>query len=111
MHRFRFHRAASSVRFRFTTTGLEVFLRYPVESGRAAEMDERIIRALLHAIDQEPKLKIVGAEIPAIRIRTIATSSNIRTILPGRCMHGLSRAGTEPGDITPCTRVKRFEGF
>jgi hypothetical protein len=36
-------------------------------------MDERITRALLHAIDQEPKLKIVGAEVPAIRIRTIAT--------------------------------------
>jgi small-conductance mechanosensitive channel len=63
---------APKVRFRFTTSGLEVFLRYPVEFYRATEMDERVTRELLHAIDQEPKLKIVGAEIPAIHIRTVA---------------------------------------
>ncbi|HWY53771.1 MAG TPA: hypothetical protein VNZ03_04870 [Terriglobales bacterium] len=63
---------APRVRFRFTTSGLEVFLRYPVELYRATEMDERVTRELLHAIDQEPKLKIVGAEIPGIRIRTVA---------------------------------------
>jgi small-conductance mechanosensitive channel len=62
---------APRVRFRFTTSGLEVFLRYPVEFGRATEMDERVTRELLHAIDQEPKLKIVGAEIPEIRVRTV----------------------------------------
>jgi small-conductance mechanosensitive channel len=64
---------APRVRFRFTTAGLEVLLRYPVEFDRAAEMDERVTRELLHAIDQEPKLKIVGAEIPTIRVRTVAT--------------------------------------
>jgi small-conductance mechanosensitive channel len=57
---------APRVRFRFTTAGLEFFLRYPVELNRAAEMDERVTRELLDAIDQEPKLKIVGAEIPVI---------------------------------------------
>jgi hypothetical protein len=62
---------APRVRFRFTTSGLEVFLRYPVEFGRATEMDERVTRELVHAIDQEPKLKIVGAEIPEIRVRTV----------------------------------------
>jgi small-conductance mechanosensitive channel len=64
---------APRVRFRFTTVGLEVFLRYPVEFYRATEMDEHVTRELLQAIDQEPKLKIVGAEIPAIRVRTVAT--------------------------------------
>jgi small-conductance mechanosensitive channel len=64
---------APRVRFRFTTAGLEVSLRYPVEFYRAAEMDKRITRELLRAIDQEPKLKIVGAEIPEIRVRTVAT--------------------------------------
>jgi small-conductance mechanosensitive channel len=63
----------SKIPFRLTPAGLEVFLRYPVESGRATEVDERITRELLHAMDQEPKLKVVGAEIPAIRIRTDAT--------------------------------------
>jgi hypothetical protein len=61
---------AARVRFRFTTAGLEVFLRYPVEFYRATETDEHVTRELLHAIDQEPKLKIVGAEIPDIRVRT-----------------------------------------
>jgi small-conductance mechanosensitive channel len=63
---------APRVRFRFTTASLEFFLRYPVELNRAAEMDERVTRELLNAIDQEPKLKIVGAEIPVIRVRTVA---------------------------------------
>jgi hypothetical protein len=60
---------APKVRFRFTTAGLELLLRYRVESGTAAEMDRCITEALLCAVDQEPKLKIVGAEIPAIQIR------------------------------------------
>jgi small-conductance mechanosensitive channel len=62
---------APKARFRFTTAGLEVFLRYPVELYRATEMDERVTRELLNAIDQEPKLKIVGAEIPEIRVRPV----------------------------------------
>ena len=61
---------ASKLRFRLTSAGLEVQLRFPVESGKAAEIDDRVTRELLHAIESEPKLKVVAAEVPAIRLAT-----------------------------------------
>jgi hypothetical protein len=44
-------------------------LRFPVNSGKAAEIDDRVTRAVLRAVDQEPKLKVVAAEIPDIQVR------------------------------------------
>jgi small-conductance mechanosensitive channel len=64
---------APRVHFQLTPAGLEVLLRFPVESRKATEMDERVTRELLRAIDQEPKLKVVGAEIPTIKITTDAS--------------------------------------
>lgn len=53
-------------RLRFTQTGLEVVIRYPVTSEKAAEIDERITRALLDVMDQEPHVKSVGSPAPSM---------------------------------------------
>jgi small-conductance mechanosensitive channel len=63
---------APGIRFRLTPAGLEVVLRFPVESAKAAEIDDRVTRELLRTIEEEPKLKLVAAEVPAIRLRTEA---------------------------------------
>jgi len=50
-----------------TPAGLEVSIRYPVNSKNGAAIDERVSRELLQAIEQEPKLEVVGAKAPTIR--------------------------------------------
>lgn len=47
-------------RLRITPTGLEVVIRFPVTLHNATEIDDRVTRELLQAIDKEPKLKLVG---------------------------------------------------
>jgi small-conductance mechanosensitive channel len=54
-------------RLRFVDTGLEFAVRYPVELSRAPETDDAITRALLAAIDQEPRLKLVATATPKIQ--------------------------------------------
>jgi small-conductance mechanosensitive channel len=60
---------------RLTSAGLEVSIRYPVELGNAAAIDDRITREMLDAIEREPKLRLIGsgatvktAEQPAARL-------------------------------------------
>jgi len=52
---------------RFVEAGLEFVVRYPVELRNAAEIDDRVTRALLVAIEAEPKLKIVASGTPTIQ--------------------------------------------
>jgi len=54
-------------RLRLTPSGLEVVIRYPLELEKAAEIDDRITRALLDAIEHEPKLKLVGTGTPSLQ--------------------------------------------
>jgi len=54
-------------RLRFVDQGLEFTLRYPVELTRASEVEDRITRALLAAIEQEPKLRLVSSGTPVIQ--------------------------------------------
>ena len=46
-------------RLRFTNAGLEYVVRYPVDIHQAAQIDDRITRELLKAINEEPKLEMV----------------------------------------------------
>ena len=68
---------APGVRFRFTAAGLEAVLRFPVESGKAAEIDDRVAREVLRAINQEPKLTVMAAEASAIQVRTETADSRV----------------------------------
>lgn len=54
-------------RLRFVDAGLEFVLRYPVELREAAEVDDRVTRALLDAIAREPTLKLVAAGTPTVQ--------------------------------------------
>jgi small-conductance mechanosensitive channel len=54
-------------RLRLTQTGLEVVIRYPVELENAAEVDDSITRELLRALEEKPKLKLVGTGVPNIQ--------------------------------------------
>jgi hypothetical protein len=53
---------------------LEVKVSFPVDVERAAEIDDRITREILKELDREPKLKMVGSDIPTIREITEAPS-------------------------------------
>lgn len=57
----------SKVRLYYTASGIEVTVRFPVELGKAAEMDDHLMRELLAAADREPKLKLVSAEMPVAK--------------------------------------------
>ena len=52
-------------RLRLTTTGIEVVIRYPVDLSHASEIDDLVTREVLEAINREPKLRLIGAEVNA----------------------------------------------
>jgi small-conductance mechanosensitive channel len=56
------------VRLHYTAAGIEVTVRFPVELGKAAEMDERLMKEVLASLDREPKLKLVSAEMSAAKL-------------------------------------------
>ena len=51
------------VRLRYTPAGIEADVRYPVALDKASETDERLMRGVMAALDREPRLKLVGAEM------------------------------------------------
>jgi small-conductance mechanosensitive channel len=58
-----------SVHLRLTPSGLEAVVHFPADARHAGEIDERVTRELLKAVDEEPKLKLAGSA-PAISLRT-----------------------------------------
>jgi small-conductance mechanosensitive channel len=50
-----------------TASGNEVTVRFPVGLQNAAEIDDRVMREIYAAIDQEPKLKLVESGMPTLR--------------------------------------------
>jgi hypothetical protein len=63
-------------RLRITQSGLEAVIHFPVTLQNAAEIDDRVTRELLEAINREPKLKLVGSGTPSIRLdRDVSASS------------------------------------
>jgi small-conductance mechanosensitive channel len=54
-------------RLHITTSGIEVTVRYPVGLQNAADIDDRVLHEIYAAIDQEPKLKLVGSGMPTLR--------------------------------------------
>ncbi|HYK89890.1 MAG TPA: mechanosensitive ion channel domain-containing protein [Acidobacteriota bacterium] len=63
-------------RLRLTSSSLEAVLRYPVDLQHAAEIDDRVTRELLKAIEREPKLKLAGSGAPSIKLRTDLSGSD-----------------------------------
>jgi small-conductance mechanosensitive channel len=55
------------VRLHYAGSGIEATVRFPVELENATETDDQVMRELLAALDHEPKLKLVSAEMPVAR--------------------------------------------
>lgn len=54
-------------RLRLNQTGLEVVIRYPLELENAADVDDKITRALVDTLNESPRLKLVGTGTPNIQ--------------------------------------------
>ena len=54
-------------RLRFTGGGLEILIRFPTDLENASQIDDQVTRQLLTAIEQSPKLKLVGSGTPNIQ--------------------------------------------
>ena len=54
-------------RLHITASGIEVTVRFPVGLQNAADIDDRVMREIYAAIDQEPKLKLVESGMPTLR--------------------------------------------
>ncbi len=59
---------------RFTTSALEVVIRFPVDLRQADEIDERVTRELIKELDREPKLTLVNSDGPGLRDATLTYS-------------------------------------
>ena len=62
-------------RLRITASGIEVTVCFPVGLQNAADIDDRVMREIYAAIDQEPKLKLAGSGMPTLRT-DISTSTS-----------------------------------
>jgi small-conductance mechanosensitive channel len=54
------------VRLHFTASGVEATVRFPVELHKGGEADERVMRELLNAVDQEPRLRLIGSAMATV---------------------------------------------
>jgi small-conductance mechanosensitive channel len=59
---------APESRLHLTQTTLEVVIRYPVEVGNAGEIDDKVTREILNAIDSDPKLRLQVSGGPTIKM-------------------------------------------
>lgn len=55
------------IRLHYTASGIEADIRYPVALDKAAEIDDHLMRGVMAAMDKEPRLKLVGAEMPTAK--------------------------------------------
>ncbi len=57
-------------RLHITASGIEVTVRFPVGLQNAADIDDRVMREIYAAIEQEPKLKLAESGMPTLRTDT-----------------------------------------
>jgi small-conductance mechanosensitive channel len=67
-------------RLRLTPSALEVVVRFPVDLQHASEIDNRVMRELLKAIDRAPALRAADSGTPSVKLKTdvsaLTTSSS-----------------------------------
>lgn len=56
------------VRLHYTASGIEASVRYPVEIEKATDIDDHLMRELLAAVEKEPRLKLISAEMPTAKV-------------------------------------------
>ena len=52
------------VRMHYASGGVEVTINYPVDFQKASEMDDRMMKEVMAALGQSPKIRLLGAEAP-----------------------------------------------
>jgi small-conductance mechanosensitive channel len=55
---------------RFSENGLEFTVRYPVEPGNAAEIDQSMVKALREALEKPPRLPLATSGAPSLKSST-----------------------------------------
>ncbi len=60
---------------KLASSGLEVIVHFPVDVRQSDQIDDCITREILKELESEPRLKIVGSDIPTIR--AMAKSANV----------------------------------
>jgi small-conductance mechanosensitive channel len=58
----------AKVRMHYTPSGIEATVRFPVELQKASEMDDHVMKEIMAALEQEPKMRLMGAEMPALKV-------------------------------------------
>lgn len=61
------HRPAPQSTLRLTDDGLEMTIRYPVPLESASAIDDKMTRALLDALEREPRLRLIGSPSASIQ--------------------------------------------
>jgi small-conductance mechanosensitive channel len=54
-------------RLRFVDAGMELIIRYPVELEHSSAIEDQVTRAVMEAIQREPKFTLVAAGVPRIQ--------------------------------------------
>ncbi|MBV9182743.1 MAG: mechanosensitive ion channel [Acidobacteria bacterium] len=52
------------VRLSYTSVGIEALVRFPVELGKASEIDDELMKELISHLEQDPPLKLLRTEVP-----------------------------------------------
>jgi small-conductance mechanosensitive channel len=65
-------------RLHLTPSGLEVIIRFPVDSEHSSEIDNRLTRELLKAIGREPMLQAASSGTPTVKLTTDLPSNAMR---------------------------------
>jgi small-conductance mechanosensitive channel len=58
----------AKVRLHYTSSGIEATVRFPVELQKASEIDDHVMKEIMAALEQEPKMRLMGAEMPALKV-------------------------------------------
>jgi small-conductance mechanosensitive channel len=67
------------VLMRFSATGVEAVIRYPVDLKNAADIDERVWHELLQALECEPKVQLAGSGGPEMRLSTEIAATDTKS--------------------------------
>jgi hypothetical protein len=51
------------VHLHYTAAGIEATITFPVEFQNAGEMDDHLMKEVMAALGQEPRIKLIGAEM------------------------------------------------
>lgn len=54
-------------RVRFTSSGLEVVVRYPIPLRQAAELDDRMVREVVEILRKNPAIRVMNGAVPTLR--------------------------------------------